>query len=146
MKLELAICVACGKTGCEVKRVNDSVVIQAVYSSKVKDRIKIQPGHMVAIDIGSNPPEVVWRWIRATVIEVNDHVTIMDDMEGHPGVVSLVPELLLDLKLDDEVWVCGTGQDYEVHGLILDGKPVDPDPILRYITPIIEGIYQQERL
>jgi len=67
-------------------------------------------------------------------------IVVVDDMQGHPAKVSLVSDLPLILTLDDEVWTCGTGHDFEIHDIILDGKPTHPDRLLKYITPIIEKI------
>jgi len=141
--LELAIVFACNKTGCGVSLVKDNAAIEAPYSSLVQDRIKIQPQQLVAIDTDTNPPEIVWRWLRAAVIELSGDIIVVDDMLGHPAKVSLVPDLPLTLELDDEVWVCSTGRDYEIHDIILDGKPAHPNRMLEYITPIVEEIYRQ---
>jgi hypothetical protein len=103
----------------------------------------IQPEQMVAVNTEANPPEIVWRWIRAAVIEINANITVVDDMQGHPAEVSLIPDLPLPLKLNDEIWTCGTGRDYEIHDIIIDGKPRHPNRLLKYITPIIEEIYRQ---
>lgn len=143
MKLELAIVFACNKTGCRVSLVKGNSTIEAVYSSLVQDRIKIQPQQLVAIDMKANPPEIVWRWVRAAVIELSDNIIVVGDIKGHPAKVSLVPDLPMMLEIDDEVWACSTGRDNEIHDIILDGKPTHPNRLLDYITPIIEGIYQQ---
>ena len=143
MNLELAIVFACNKTGCRVRLVEGNSTIEAMYSSLVQDRIKIQPQQLVAIDTDTNPPEIVWRWLRAAVIEHSPDVIVVDDMQGHPAKVSLVPDLPLTLEIDDEVWVCSTGRAYEIHDIILDGKPTHPNRMLEYITPIVEEIYRQ---
>lgn len=143
MNLELAIVSTCHKTGCHVARVKDNSFVEAVYSALVQDRIKIQPEQLVAIDTDADPPEIVWRWLRAAVIELGADIVVVDDMKGHPAKVSLVSDLPLTLAIDDEVWTCSTGRDYEIHDLILDGKPTDPNRLLKYITPIVEEIYRQ---
>lgn len=142
MKLELAIVLACTETGCRVRLLGNKTFIKARYSSLVINRIKIQPAHLVAIDMSANPPEIVWRWLRATVIELNTDIVVVGDMQGHPGKVSCVSDLPLTLALDDEVWVCSTGRDYEVHDIIVDRKPAHPNRLLGYIVPIIEEVYQ----
>jgi len=144
MKLELAIALSCSSTGCRVAPLESSGSIEVPYSSLVQDRIKIQPEQMVAINTDTNPPEIVWRWLRAFVIEINKSIIVVDDMQGHPGKVSLVPELPLTLRIDEEVWVCGTGQDFEIHDLIIEGKPAHPQRVLTYIKPIIDGIYRDK--
>lgn len=143
MKLELAIVFTCNKTGCQLRLVNGNAAVEATYSSLVQDRIKIRPQHLVVIDMDTKPPEIVWRWLRAAVIELSAGIIVVDDMKGNPVEVSLVPDLPLRLEIDDEVWACGTPRGYEIHDIILDGKPTHPNRLLDYITPIIEEIYQQ---
>ena len=143
MKLELAIVLACSKTGCLVAPLKDNLPIETPYSSLVQDRIMIQSEQLVAIDTETDPPEIVWRWLRAAVIELGTDVIVVDDMKGHPAKVSLVSDLPLTLAIDDEVWTCSTGSGYEIHDIILDGKPAHPNRMLEYITPLIEAIYRQ---
>lgn len=142
MKLELAIVLACSDAGCHVKLLEDDAPIKVRFSSLVQNRIRIQPAQLVAVDTSANPPEIVWRWLRAAVIELDTEVVIVDDMQGHPARVSRVPDLPLTLALDDEVWVCGTGRAFEAHDVIVDGKPAHPDRVLDYIVPIIDEIYK----
>ena len=143
MKLELAIVLSCTKTGCRVVPMKSNSLIEVRYSSLVQDRIMIQPGQMVALNTDKKTPEIVWRWIRAAVIELNADIIVVGDMQGHAGKVSLVSDLPLTLELDDEVWTCGTGRAYEIHDIILDGKPTHSNRLLKYIKPIIEDIYRQ---
>ncbi len=143
MELKLAIVLNCDDTGCQVALVEDNSTCDAVYSSLVKNRIKIKQDQLVALNTSVKPVQIVWRWLRAEVIELGENTVVVDDMEGHPGKVSQVLELPIKLSLDEEVWVCSTGNAYEVHDIILDGRPVNPNSMLKYITPIIDGIYQR---
>lgn len=141
MKLELAIVLSCTKTGCCVAPLKSNSQIEVRYSALVQDRIMIRPAQMVALNTDSSPPEIVWRWLRAAVIELTSDVVVVDDMQGHPAKVSRVSDLPLTLTVDDEVWTCGTGSDFEIHDIIVAGKPTHPNRLLNYITPIIEEIY-----
>ena len=145
MKLELAIALFCDETGCVVSPVNGDANFKADYSALVRDQIHIQPEQMVVVNVETNPPEIVWRWIRAAVIELEPDIIVMGELHGHPAKVSLVPELPIKLEIDDEMWTCGTGRAYEIHDLIVDGMPTQPDRLLAYITPIIEEIYKSEK-
>ena len=144
MKLELAITLSCDEAGCFLSPVNGDARFKAVYSSLVKDRIHIQSEQMVAVNVDAHPPQIVWRWIRAAVIELEPEIVVVGEIQGHPAKVSLVPELPLKLEIDDEIWTCGTGRAYEVHDRIVDGMPTQPVLLLAYITPIIEEIYKKE--
>jgi len=142
MKLELAIVLSCKKTGCRISPLDNNAPIEAVYSSLVQDRIMIQPEQMVAINTDTNPPEIVWRWLRAAVIDLDQDIVVVDDMQGHPAKISLVPDMPLSLRINDEVWVCGTGHGYEAQDTITEGKPTHSSRLLKYIAPIIEEIYR----
>ena len=133
MKLELAVVLACTESGCQVKPIRNDTLIEARYSPLVKNRIRIQPNHLVAVDTSGDSPEIVWRWIRAALIEVDERaVAVVGDIHGERGEVTRAPDLPLELNPDDETWVCGTGRAYEVHDLIVDGKPAHPERLLEY--------------
>ena len=57
--LTLAVATACGPDGCDVERLDgDGTPTAAGYSDAVRDRIKVRPGDLVALD-GTT---IVWRW------------------------------------------------------------------------------------
>ena len=90
-------------------------------------------------------PEIIWRWLRATVLEVNDNSVGFEGRSGKLGFANRVATLPLKLSISDEVWFCSTDQALEVHDRIVDGKPTHPHQLLVYITPIIERIYLAEK-
>ena len=141
MNLKLAIVKSCSETGCRVITLDSNSPLNVNYSKLVQDRIKIRPGQMVALNTETNPPEIVWRWIRTAVFELTADVIVVDDMQGHPAQVSRVNELPLILSENDEVWACSTGSNFEVHDIIMDEKPTKPNRLIKYITPIINDIY-----
>ena len=143
MNLKLALVRSCGESGCSVAPLDSDSTLEITFSRLVRDRIRIQPGHLVAFNTDKNPPEIVWRWIRTVVIELKSDSVMVDDMMGHPAQVSTVDELPLDLAEGDQVWACGTGSGFEIHDIILDGKPNEPNRLLTYITPIIEETYSK---
>ena len=72
MNLELAVTISCTNTGCQVKLVKSDEVIETKYSDLVHDRIRIEPLQLVVVDTSLQIPEIIWRWVRAIVIEVNE--------------------------------------------------------------------------
>lgn len=94
MKLKLALVLTCNENGSSVKTVPDNSTFEAVFSSLVvQKRIKIQPDQLVAINMDANPPEIVWRWLRAVVLETGGDTVVVDDIKGHPAKVSSVSDL-----------------------------------------------------
>jgi hypothetical protein len=141
MNLELAVTINCSETGCQVQLVSNDKVISTHYSALVLDRIRIQKQQLVAIDTSPPIPEIVWRWVRAIVLEVNDDSIGIEDRMGQIEFASRVSILPLSLSIGDEVWFCKTDQELEVHDLIVNGKPAHPYQLIEYITPIIERVY-----
>ena len=141
MNLELAVTVNCTDMSCQVKLIRSDEVIQTKYSDLVHDRIRIEPQQLVAIDTSLQIPEIIWRWVRAIVIEVNDSSVGIKGGSGKVDFASRVAELPLNLSIGDEVWFCSTDQALEVHDLIVEGKPAHPRRLLEYITPITERVY-----
>lgn len=141
MNLELAVTVSCIDTGCQVKLVNGDEVTDTKYSNLVQDRIRIEPHQLVAVDTSLLIPEIMWRWLRASVVEVNKSSVGIQSESGRVDFASRVSQLDLNLSIGDEVWFCKTDQDLEVHDQIVDGKPSHPDQLLEYISPIINRVY-----
>jgi hypothetical protein len=141
MNLELALTKSCTNMDCLVKLLKSGDDIEAKYSALVQNRIKIQPQQLVAIDTNLQIPEIIWRWISAIVIEVNENSVGIQGGTGKTDFASRVAILPLNLSIGDEVWFCKTDQDLEVHDLSIDGEPVHPQQLLEYITPIIERVY-----
>ena len=143
MKLELAIVQSCTDTGCLVKPIHSNEAVAVTYSNLVKDRIQIRSNQLVAIDTITNPPKIVWRWVRASVIELVDNTVYVVGEFGHRIKVVYVSSLPLTLNVDDDIWSCRIGNTPEIHDKSVDGKPVHPYRLLKYITPIIEDVYQK---
>lgn len=141
MNLELAVTVSCTDMGCQVKLISNDEVIETKYSKLVHDRIRIEPQQLVAIDTSLQIPEIIWRWVRAIVIEVNESSVGIKGGSGKVDFTSRVAKLPLKLSIGDEVWFCNTDQDLEVHDQIINGEPSHPNQLLEYITPIIERVY-----
>lgn len=141
MNLDLAITINCTDTKCQVKLVSNGEVITTKYSALVQGRIQIQPQQLVAIDNSQSHPEIVWRWVRAVVLEVNENTIGIEDRMGKLGFASRVATLPLNVSIGDEVWFCNTDQELEVHDIIVNEKPAHPTLLLKYITPIIDRIY-----
>jgi hypothetical protein len=144
MNLELAVTSSCTDSGCQVKLLRSDEAIATKYSDLVRDRIQIEPQQLVAIDMGLPIPEIVWRWVGGTVLEVNDNSVGIEGRLGKLGFANRVATLPLKLSIGDEVWFCNTDKDLEVHSRIVGGKPSNPHQLLKYITPIIARIYLAE--
>lgn len=143
MKLELALVLSCTNTGCLVSMVIGDEQVETRYSSRVQDRIMIEPNQLVAIDKSVDPPETIWRWVPVKVDKLEEDRVVVSDDNCRLVSVAYVHALNLDIEPGDDVWVCGVGHDYEVHDKITGGKPKHPEKLLAYIEPIIISIYKE---
>lgn len=141
MKLELGIALQCSETGCQVQLVKSGKVLFVQYSALVRDRIWIQERELVAVDFTPPVPEIVWRWVLGSVLEVNEGSIGIEDRLGRLAFASKVAALPLKMAIGDQVWVCSTDHELEVHDLVAEGNPVHPDQVLNYITSIVERVY-----
>ena len=143
MKLELALAVSCNESGCIVRTIRSDIEVEAHYSSKVRGNIRISPGHLVAIDLSTKPPDIKWRWVPVKVNRLEGDRIIVSDEDFKLISVASVEELDLGIAPGDSGWVCGMPEDKELHDKIIGGKPANPEKLLRYIQPTIEEIYTQ---
>ena len=143
MKLELALILSCTNTGCLVSMVDMDEQVETRYSVLVQDRIMIEPNQLVTVDMSVDPPEIVWRWVRAKVDKFEDERVLVSGAKRILISHAYIQELNLDIAPDDEVWVCKVGHDCEVHDKIVEGKPEHPEQLLAYIEPIILSIYKE---
>ena len=88
LKLQLGIALPCTRDGCEIQLLDTETRVDGHYSARVRNRIKIRPKQLVAIDATEGVSEIVWRWYRTLVMEVDEQNLLVDDR----GVRSLRAE------------------------------------------------------
>ena len=67
VEVRLGLARECRPTGCEVEDLSTGEVVAARWSDEVRDRIKVRPGDLVALE----GDEVVWRWWHGRVVAVD---------------------------------------------------------------------------
>jgi hypothetical protein len=144
MKLKLAIVRSCDQDGCIVNRIEDGEELSISYSRLVKGRIKISKDHLVAMDTDRSPMELVWRWIRAEVDQVEAGSVVLDDRRGQLIPAFIPTELELDLKPGEEVWWCKTAESVEVHARTSGFGRAQEERLISYFHPVIEKHYADE--
>src|SRR5512136_3298288 len=79
MDLQLALALACTDTGCQAHWLDAEACFDAVYAEPVVEHgIVIKPGDLVAVNRAADPPEVVFRWVLATVERVEGERIFID--------------------------------------------------------------------
>lgn len=146
MNLQLAIAETCSPDGCQVKLLSDGSSLNATYLARMKGRVFIHPGQLVAIDMASGAPVIVWRWHRMQVVAVQPGGARLDDRGENQMTGTLAPGLALDLQPGQTVFVIGNQEgNCEIHGLLVVDAPSgeqlsEPEQFEQVILPRITAI------
>lgn len=141
MNLQLAIAEACSPDGCQVRLLSDGRSLNAPYLARMKGRVIVHPGQLVALNMDMAVPEISWRWHRLKVIEVQPGGALLDDrgLRQVTGTVAL--GLALDLKPGQTVFTNGNQEgSCEIHGLLLGDQMTQPEQFEQVILPRIMAI------
>ena len=141
MNLQLAIAEACSPDGCQVKLLSDGRSLNALYLARMKGRVIVYPGQLVALNMDMVVPEISWRWHRLKVIEARPDGVLLDDRGLHQVTGTIAPGLALDLQPGQTVFTNGI-QDgaCEIHGLLLGDQMAQPEQFEQVILPRIMAI------
>ena len=141
MNLQLAIAEECSPDGCQVKLLSDGRSLDALYLARMKGRVIVHPGQLVALNMDMPVPEISWRWHRLKVIEAQPGGALLDDRGLRQVTGTLAPGLALDLKPDQTVFTNGNQEgSCEIHGLLLGDQLAQPEQFEQVILPRIMAI------
>src|SRR5512133_2814841 len=104
MNLQLAVAEECSPDGCQVKLLSDGRSLNALYLARMKGRVIVHPGQLVALNMDAAPkvadaiPGISWRWHRLQVVETAPGGALLDDRGLRQVTGTLAPGLMLDLK------------------------------------------------
>ncbi len=119
MNLQLAIAETCSPDGCQVKLLSDGRSLDATYLPRMKGRVFVHPGQLVALDRSPDPPVIVWRWHRMKVVSVQPGSARLDDRGVNQLTGIIAPGLSLELQPGQTVFVNGAQESAcEIHGLL----------------------------
>ena len=141
MNLQLAIAEECSPDGCQVRLFSDGRSLNALYHPRMKGRVIVHPGQLVALNMGMAIPEISWRWHRLKVIEVQPGGVLLDDrgLRQLTGTVAL--GLTLDLQPGQTVFTNGNQEGAcEIHGLLLGDQMAQPEQFKQVVLPRIIAI------
>jgi hypothetical protein len=141
VKLQLAIAETCNSDGCLVKMLSDGSSLKAPYFARMKGRVIVHPGQLVALNMDMAIPEVTWRWHRLTVTEVRPDVVFLDDRGVRQVKATVAPGLTFDLQPGQTVFTNGIQSgDCEIHGLLVGDTLDQLEQVEELILPRIEAI------
>jgi hypothetical protein len=151
LNLQLGIAETCSPDGCQVKLLSDGRSLSATYLARMKGRVFVHPGQLVALDMASDAPMIVWRWHRVKVAAVQPGGARLDDRGVNQVTGVIAPGLTLDLQPGETVFVNGIQEGAcEIHGLLVgdaqSGERLSqPEQFEQVILPRITAILDTMR-
>jgi hypothetical protein len=142
LNLQLAIAGTCNSDGCQVKLLSDGSSLKAAYIARMKGRVIVHPGQLVALNMDTAVPEITWRWHRLKVVDVRpDGVVWLDDRGVNKVTGTIAPGLTLDLQPGQIVFTNGIQSGAcEIHGLLLGDQLSMPEQFEQVILSRIVAI------
>ena len=124
-----------------MKLLSDGRSLNALYLARMKGRVIVHPGQLVALNMDMAVPEISWRWHRLKVIKVQTGGALLDDrgLRQVTGTVAL--GLDLDLKPGQTVFTNGNEEgSCEIHGVLVGDQMTQPEQFEQVILPRIMAI------
>jgi len=141
LNLQLAIAETCNPDGCQVKLLSDGRSLNASYLARMKGRVIVYPGQLVALNMDMAVPEISWRWHRLKVIEVQPGGALLDDRGLRQVTGTIAQGLALDLKPGQTVFTNGNQEgSCEIHGVLLGDQITQLEQFEQVILPRIMAI------
>ena len=153
MELELAIVEECDAGGCRVRLAGTGQSLDTAYGEKVRDRIRIRSGDLVAIDRAEEPAAIVWRWWHGTVRALHaegvtlEHAVMKRD-PGDTGTATLeaaLPEALHEqVAVGATVYFTGHGgaEGATVLDVAAPSGPAHPVQLRGELLPSVVAAYE----
>jgi len=141
LNLQIAIAEACSPDGCQVKLLSDGRSLNVLYLARMKGRVIVHPGQLVALNMDLAVPEITWRWHRLKVVEAQPGGALLDERGLRQLTGTLAPGLTLDLKPDQTVFTNGNQEgSCEIQALLLGDQIAQPEQFEQVILPRITAI------
>ncbi|MCB0114490.1 MAG: class I SAM-dependent methyltransferase, partial [Caldilineaceae bacterium] len=137
MNLELAHVLSYADAAGRVQEFGSGATYESVPSAAILEYgIPVHAGDFVAVDRAVDPPQIVFRWLIATVETVTDtQIRVVDD-SGYEQNVRPTAGLDLTLHPGDRVLLAG-----DVYGVVEGEAPLHADQLRRVAFPMIESMY-----
>ena len=141
MNLKLAISEECNPDGCRVKMLSDGSVLEALYLARMKGRVVVHPGQLVALIMDLATPEISWRWHRLVVVEPLPGGALLDERGLRQLPATLAPGLTLELVPGQTVFTNGNQEGAcEIHAALVGDQISQPEQFDAVILPGIQAI------
>ncbi len=137
MRLGLALVVGPAAAGCSVVPLGARDAVPATFGAAFARRAASLPeGSLVAVDLDTTPPAVVWRWFPARVLAVADGAVTLDEPVHGVLEARLHPALARPVAIDETVYVAiGLTDEWRI-----DASADEPGAAAA-VLPEIEAFY-----
>jgi len=120
---------------------SDGRSLNVLYLARMKGRVIVHPGQLVALNMDLAVPEITWRWHRLKVVEAQPGGALLDERGLRQLTGTLAPGLTLDLKPDQTVFTNGNQEgSCEIQALLLGDQIAQPEQFEQVILPRITAI------
>ncbi len=124
-----------------MRLLSDGRSLNASYLARMKGRVIVHPGQLVAINMDLAVPEITWRWHRLKVVEARPGGALLDDRGQRQLTGTVAPGLALALEPGQTVFTNGNQEGAcEIHGLLLGDQLAQPEQFKQVILPRIMAI------
>ena len=129
MKLTLARAIACSAEGCRVQPLDGGGATDAPFSSRmIQIGTRIRPGMIVALDSGTTPPTIRWRFeTRPVEALAGDRITILGRearfVDVRPEADRATPIRVGDTVIIRSQQADGQADTIEIYDTLIDGQP-----------------------
>ncbi len=144
MKLTLAQTITCADAGCRVQLLDDGGVIDAIVAPRMIDvGIRVRPGMIVALDSGTTPPVIRWRFGGRPVETLAGDRMTLHGREFRFVDARQEEERAIPIRVGDMVIVRSgrASGEVEVYDTMEGGRPRHQE-LLEAEFPQIEAVYQ----
>jgi hypothetical protein len=141
LDLKLGIAESCSPDGCQVKLLSDGRSLNAVYLERMKGKVFVHPGQLVALELSSGEAVIAWRWHRMKVLEGQPGGAKLDDRGVNQVNGVIAAGLAMDLRPGQTVFTNGNQEgNCEIHGVLVGEGLADREQFEQVILPRIEAI------
>jgi hypothetical protein len=137
LDFELGTVVACDESGCAVRLVHSGETIRASFSEQVKDRIRIRQQQLVAVNTGTEPAEISWRWFIGEVEAIESDVVSIRRLDWEAGNTEQVTHAGTLAVAPGDLVFYTHGEDGVIVSHVADGIPADLASFEEHYLPAV---------
>ena len=113
--------------------------IQAAFSEKVRDRIRVRQQQLVAVDTAANPPEIAWRWFIGEVESAEGPTASVRRLDQPAGSCEVILNTDGIRVAKGDIVFYGHGEDWGLVSRAVNGRPENMTGLRERYLPEVEA-------